>query len=84
MLIEWLDFIPVCLAFSMPQMPVGNAPTAPSVSAEAEKQRQAAAQAAQIAATAGGRSSTIRAGTGAAYEKQRALMQGSASSALMG
>ena len=38
----------------------------------------------QIDATAGGRSSTIRAGTGVAYEKQRALMQGSAASSALG
>lgn len=65
-----LDILPVCLAFSTPTMPVGGLPVSPTASADAEKQRQAAADGAQRDATLGGRNSTIHAGNDIAYKKQ--------------
>lgn len=67
-----LDFTPFCLAFATPMMGVGGMPQSPTVSADAEKQRQNAADAAQKAATLGGRSSTIVGGNDVAYKKRQA------------
>lgn len=66
-----LDYLPLVLAFSTPTMPVGSAPASPSISADAERKRQQAAEDAQIAATAGGRESTISAGRELAYADQK-------------
>jgi hypothetical protein len=84
-----LDILPVCLAFSTPMMPLGGLPQSPTASADAEKQRQAAADSAQRDATLGGRSSTIVAGNDIAYKKQArraagADLMGSGSSRDMG
>jgi hypothetical protein len=71
-----IDILPVCLAFSTPMMPVGGLPQSPTASADAEKQRQAASDAATKAATQGGRASTIHAGNDIAYAKQRRMTAG--------
>lgn len=66
-----IDAIPLCLAFATPQMPQVAAPTAPSASADAERRRQEAAQAAQIDATAYGRASTDVGGRAARMAEQQ-------------
>jgi len=70
--------------FANPTMPQVPAPTSPTASADAERKRQAAAEQAQIDATAGGRASTIVGGNDVAYRSRAgaALMRGGASSAL--
>jgi hypothetical protein len=70
-MLELLDLVPLCLAFATPQMPMVDAPTAPSASADAERRRQEAAQAAQIEASASGRASTDVAGFGMRMDEQR-------------
>lgn len=62
--------VSMLVAFSTPMMPIGDAPTAPSVSAAAEKQRQDAANQAMMDATTQGRASTIVGGNKIAYAKQ--------------
>jgi hypothetical protein len=67
---ELLDLLPMALAFATPMMPQVSAPTAPSASADAERRRQEAAQAAQIEASASGRASTDVGGLGMRREVQ--------------
>ena len=66
---------PIC--FATPMMPQVAAPTAPSVSADAERRRQDAAQAAQLEATATGRASTDVGGLAMRMETQRKRGAGS-------
>lgn len=67
-----LDHLPLVLAFATPTMPSVGLPQSPNVSADAEKQRQAAADRAQRDATLGGRASTIVGGNDVAYKKRQA------------
>jgi hypothetical protein len=83
-----LDNLPIVLAFATPTMPSVGLPQSPTASADAEKQRQAAADRVQRDATLGGRSSTIVGGNDVAYKKQArqagADLMGSGSSRDMG
>lgn len=65
-----IDAIPLYLAFATPMMPQVAPPTAPSASADAERRRQDAAQAAQIEASTAGRASTDVGGLGMRQQTQ--------------
>ena len=80
---DFLEYIPLTVMFSTPQMPIFSPPS-PSISADAEKMRLAAADKAQTDASSYGRASTVHAGTEIAYKEAagKSLMRGSVSTSM--